>query len=360
MGYVKDMPFRLTDQIKKLIVTVDFSFVLINVFLLAAFVVPVLTLCFFDASSFDYMWKGRAPYLLFLWLFFLEMFLGWKELEEKRVFPWSKRVLAAAVGFLLPSLYVLSMFVFGLRQEILKWGTTIGVPSSRYGSWFLEFSWPLSVEFIVITIFFIVSVYLVYGLRGLKNFCISSFFIGAIGVFYMIDTFFPYGTFTVLQSFVPLTVSAAANVLNSLGCGTQIFSAGDDGLGLRVMAASGKNFTATVSWPCAGIQSLFIYSFLILLFLRGNNISLRKRIVYFVVGAFGTLLINIIRIVTILIAGLSGGGDIATRFHEFYGEFFFIAWILIYISLVFVFETRLFRGPNILPISHDLDSRNWG
>jgi thaumarchaeosortase len=349
MGCVKDLLTRSINRIKKLISTIDVSFVLLNGFLLAAFVLPVLMLYFFDAGSFDYMWKGRAPYLLFLWLFFLEMFLGWEKLKEKRGVPWTKRILAAAVGLLLPSLYVLSVFVFGLRQEILKLGTGLGVPSSTYEPWFLEFSWPLSLEIIVFTVFFVASIYLVYGPRGLKIFSISSFFLGVIGVFYMLDTFYPYGTLTVLQSFVPLTVSAAAYILNLLGYGTQVFSAGDNGLGLRVIGSGGKNFIATVSWSCAGIHSLFIYSFVILLLLRGTDISLKRKIGYVLVGAFGTFFVNILRIVAILTAGVSGGSDVAVRFHEFYGEFFFIAWMLIYLSVIFVFETyfsraRLFRN----------------
>jgi thaumarchaeosortase len=328
---------------KKSISTIDVSSVLLNGFFLAAFVLPVMMLYFFDAESFDYMWKGRAPYLLFLWLFFLEMFLGWGRLKEKRGVLWSKRMLAAAVGLLLPGLYVLSVFVFSLRQEILRLGTMLGVPSSLHGSWFLEFSWVLSLEIIVFTVFFVALVYLLYGLKGLKDFSISFFFLGVIGVFYMLDTFYPYGTLSVLQSFVPFTVSAAAYFLSLLGYRTQVFSAGDYGLGLRVIGAGGSDFSVIVSWSCAGIHSLFIYSFLILLFLRGTSISLKRKTGYVLVGAFGTFFVNVLRIVAILTAGLGGGIDVAARFHEFYGEFFFIAWVLIYLSVIFVFETFLFR-----------------
>jgi thaumarchaeosortase len=194
-----------------------------------------------------------------------------------------------------------------------------------------------------------------YGLRGLKVFSISSFFLGAIGVFFMLDTFYPYGTLTVLQSFVPFTVSMASNFLNLLGYGTQIFSAGDYGSGLRVTGAGGKNFVATVYWPCAGIQSLVIYSLVILLFLRGVNISFQKKIAYVLVGAFGTFFVNILRIVAIFMAGLSGGSGVAARFHEFYGEFFFIAWMLIYLSIIFVFETYFLRRFSGIGKSRDLD-----
>lgn len=327
------------NRLKKSISRIDLSFVLASSFLLATFVLPVLMLYFFDAESFDYVWKGRAPYLLFIWLLFLEMFLGWNRLKEKYSLPSAKRTLAAAFCFLIPSFYVLSVFMFGLKQYILSFGIMLGVPSSIYGQWFLEFSWPLSLEIIVFAVSFAALVYMVFGCDGMKNFSIPLFFLGVVGVFYMLDTFYPYGTLTVLQFFVPLPVSAAAYVLNSLGYRTQIFSGYYNDLGLRVIGAGGKEFSATVSWSCAGIHSLFIYSLVILLFLTGTGLVLKRKIGYALVGALGTFFVNILRIVAILMVGLGGGSDAATRFHEFYGEFFFIAWILIYLFLLFFFET---------------------
>jgi len=334
----------LVDRIKKFLSEIGISFVLLNAFLFASFALPLLMLYLLDPVSFDYLWKGRAPYLLFLWLFFLEFILGWERLREERDIFWTKRMLVAAVGLLLPTLYVLSVFVFGLRSGVLELGTVLGVPFGRYGRWFLEVSWLLSFEYLLFTVFFVASIWLVYGVRGLKGFTLSSFFLGAVGVFYTLDTFYPYGTLTVLQSFVPFTVSAAASILGFLGYETQIFSTGEIGLGLSVTGAGGENsYSAIVSWSCAGVHSLFIYSFMILLFLKGTHIPLRRKIGYVVVGAAGTFFINILRIVTILVAGVGSGPEVATTFHEFYGEFFFIAWMLIYLSIIFLLETYLAR-----------------
>lgn len=341
VAYLGLMLTPLAGRIRNFLFRIDVSFVLLNIFLFASFVLPLLMLYVFEPISFDYLWKGRALYLLFLWLFFLELILGWEGLGEERSVFWTKRMLVAAVGLLLPTIYVLSVFVFGLRREVLELGTVLGVPSGRYGRWYLEVSWPLSFEYLLFTVFFVASVWLVYGIRGLKCFTVSSFFLGAVGVFYMLDTFYPYGTFTVLQFFVPFTVSVATSVLGLLGYGTRVISAGESGLVLWITGADGKSFAATISWPCAGIHSLFIYSFMILLFLRGTRIPFGRKIGYVLVGAVGTFFVNILRIVAIFVAGVRGGTEIAVRFHEFYGEFFFIVWMFVYLSIIFLFETYL-------------------
>jgi len=60
-----------------------------------------------------------------------------------------------------------------------------------------------------------------------------------------------------------------------------------------------------------------------------------------VVGAVGTFIVNVLRIVSIYIIGLNSGAEAATAFHSYYGELYFIAWILIYFFAIIY-------GPKIL------------
>ncbi len=326
------------EQLKRLLSRIDRYFLLQIAIVFAAFTVPLVILYILDTGSFDLLWKGRAPYLLFLWLFFVEVAIGWKKLKTERTKFWTKKTLLAAVILLLPTVYSVGLH-FGLQSGIMELGKAVGVPAEQYGEWYLTHSWPFSFEYILFAAFFVTSIWLLYGVRGLKTFAVSSFFIGGVGVFYMIDTFYPYGTFTVLQSFVPVTVYGASSILNLLGYGTRTFPGGADGLGLMVTGAN-STYSAIVSWSCAGSHSLFIYSFMIMLFLRGTNISRTKKIIYVVAGAVGTFFVNIARIVVILLAGVNSGASLAATFHEFYGEFFFIAWMFIYLSIIYLFETR--------------------
>ena len=331
------IPFK--EKIQKLISDLGRPFLLQTSLVFLGFIIPLIILYIIDTGSFDYLWKGRAPYLLFLWLFFLEAILGWKKLKEKTFTDWNKKTGLAAITLVLPTLYAVGLN-FGLRNGIIELGRIVGVPAEQYGEWYLTHSWPFSLEYILFALFFVASIWLLYGFRGLKIFTVSCFFIGGVGIFYMIDTFYPYGTFTILQSFVTITVYGASSLLNLLGYGTRTFSSGSDGLGLTVSSVN-SSYSAIVSWSCAGSHSLFLYSFMIMLFLRGTSISRNRKIIYVIAGAVGTFFVNILRIVAILLAGVNSGASLAATFHEFYGEFFFIAWMFIYLTLIFLIETRI-------------------
>jgi thaumarchaeosortase len=325
------------EQLKRLLSEIDRSFLLRTVLVFAAFIVPLIILYIIDSGSFDYLWKGRAPYLLFLWLFFLEAALGWKTLKGEHPSFWTKKTVLAAVILLLPTVYAVGLN-FGLLSGIVELGRAVGVPIIDGDIWYLTHSWPFSFEYVLFAAFFVASIWLLYGVRGLKTFSVSAFFVGGVGVFYMIDTFYPNGTFTVLQSLVPITTYGVAAILNLLGYTTRILPV-EDGLYLGIIGGE-ETYGATVAWSCAGSHSLFLYSFMIMLFLRGTSISRMRKIIYVAVGAAGTFLVNLLRIVTIYVIGINSGGSPAKLFHEFYGEFFFIAWMFIYLSLIFLFETR--------------------
>ena len=49
-----------------------------------------------------------------------------------------------------------------------------------------------------------------------------------------------------------------------------------------------------------------------------------------VIGAFGTFIVNVLRIVSIYITGINAGANAAQMFHTYYEELFFIGWILAY------------------------------
>lgn len=339
------------EQLKKIISNLYHSFLYKIILFFAAFIIPLLIIYFIDPVSFDYLWKGRAPYLLFLWLFFLETYLGWKNLKEGQPKFWTKKTALATVILILPTIYAIGLPI-GLYNVILEMGKTFGVPAEQFGEWYLTHSWPFSFEYTLFAIFFLVSLWLLYGKRGLRIFAVSSFFIGGVSLFYMIDTFYPYGTFTLLQSFVPITVSVVIFILNIFGYKTETFSGGVDGLGLTVIGSS-NSYSAIISWSCAGSHSLFLYSFMIMLFLRGTRITKPRKIAYVFTGATGTFFVNILRIIAILLAGVNSGASLATTFHEFYGEFFFITWMFIYLTIIYLLETRIINKSRILTKRHN-------
>ena len=354
-----------------------------NLIIPLSFILPIFALYLSDPITFQYVWKGRALYLFFLWLLFLELTIAWKKLLQMTFKTLNyARILAVATTAAIPIAYVICTSICGLNRQIVDIGKLLGVPSRLGLEWFLKYSWPLSLEYLTFTISLMASIWLIYGIGGLKRFSVSLFFLGATTFFYMIDTFYPYGAFTALQSLVPTTASSASYILNWMGYETRLFQIGD---GVQLWASGGGFWLGfVIFWPSSGIHSLFIYTFVILLFIKSipsfliqrrtvsdavpkrlrvivktDRISfllerkiirtvtkaagvsfvnvLRMMPIYAIVavGAIGTFFVNVLRIVTIYTIGLNTKSEAVSRmFHDYYGELYFITWILTYLIAI--------------------------
>ena len=303
---------------------------------------PIATLMIIDPTSFSKTWKGRTFYLFFLWLLLLELILDWESFKLKK--PLSNRkTLFLVAASILSMTYILAVNFTGLRSSLLGAGEFLEIPFAPYppAKWIYD-SWLLSIEYLFFTSLFAIAVWVSYKTEGLKAFSSSMILLGAIGSAYMIDTLYPLGYFTPLQTFVPFTASLAAAVLGLLGYQTAF---GTPYLGmplLRVSDSSGQYLTGYyIGWPCAGIQSLLIYTFVMLLFLKKTKIPKSQKLAYFSIGAIITYGINILRIVSIYLAfiqNLSQGIEVAEAamriFHNFYGGLFGMTWIVLYPLLI--------------------------
>jgi thaumarchaeosortase len=180
--------------------------------------------------------------------------------------------------------------------------------------------------------------YFSFGKKGLKEFSIPIIFLGVIGTLFTIDNVFPYGEFTPFQLLVPTTAMLAANLLGLMGYQTTLTAVGNMP---RLTATDPTNSlrTATfdIAWPCAGIESLILYSVIILLFLKRLPISSKRKTVYFTIGAIITYFINILRIVSIFEIGMNHGDF--QLFHFYYGPLYSISWIIIYPVIILAIQS---------------------
>lgn len=240
----------LLSRVRLYLTHLDTTVVAKNLLIPLSFILPISTLYLLHPNSFQLTWKGRAPYLLFLWLFFLELLMAWEKISKKisGYLKW-KKTLTVVITMATPTVYVIAVSVFGLSHWIVEIGELLG--AGRYGKWFLQDSWPLSLEYLLFTAFFTAFIQLIYGINGLKRFLVSLFFLGATGSFYMIDTFYPYGTLKALQSFVPFTASSAALVLGWMGYGTRLFLR-PDGNVLMVVGGPTEEELGTFTGPAPG------------------------------------------------------------------------------------------------------------
>jgi thaumarchaeosortase len=290
---------------------------------------------------FDYTWKGRLFLFFFFWLFVLEFFSNFQALQQdlkSRRINYFK-VLFTFVFALIPLFYVIGVNFLGLDQAIIKTGEALRgaywkAHSISYVNT-LEFDWPLSVEYAVFAVSFLATVLLAYGKKGLRTFSITIAFISTITVVYMIDTLYPYGAFKPLQVFALPTAACAAVLLEAIGIRfSMMFSPGAASTPVIVVNSQGSTVATSIAWPCAGVQSLFLYTVIVLLLLKKSDISGFRQLVYFVIGLIGTYLMNVLRIVTYFVLLVNQGKDVALIFHNVYGELYFFAWMLIYILLI--------------------------
>jgi thaumarchaeosortase len=292
---------------------------------------------------FDYTWKGRLFLLFFLWLFVLEYSLNLEkepknDLESK---PRSHlKTIATLVCAFTPIIYILSVNFLGFDQVVIKVGEIFRGEywKANFGDWqhILTAAWPLSVEYLMFTVSFTATVLLAYGKGGLKKFGISIGLIAGITAIYFTDTIFPYGVLKPLQLLALPTAACAAALLDLLGYAfTMSYAPGSEAMPIiRTRALDGQSVSIGIAWPCAGVHSLFLYTLIILLLFKKSNMSSFRKLLYFIVGAIGTYLVNVLRIIVYFFIRVNSGLNAAITFHDVYGELLFVIWALLYILLI--------------------------
>ena len=299
---------------------------------------------FFDQNfTFDLTWKGRMFLSIFAWFMVMETAFGWQEVNDKK--PKNRLLLVASlICAVIPTVYVLAINFGGLDFELLKWGYNIGIPSvtaANEPSDFLHLQWPLSMEYVVFFVCFLVAIMLAYQFRGLKTFSISMALLGAMAVAYMLDTIYPFGVFRPLQEFTLPTAATSAALFDILGYNVMLnypVHAGGSLLPGLTVGIGDKVTSVSIAWACAGVYSLFLYVLIILVFFRRTSISGFRKVLYFFIGLFGTFFANVMRIFTIIVINLEQGREAGMVFHNTYGELFGFFWIFGFILIIVCIE----------------------
>ena len=296
-----------------------------------------------QTNSFDVTWKGRMFYLFFAWFLLMETIIGWRQISAKR--PKSRKLIAASLTCaLVPTAYVLATNFFGLDLPLMKLGNKIGIISvgpNNVPSDFLHLQWPLSVEYTVFFVFFLTAVILAYKGSGLKTFSISFALLGGIAVAYMLDTVYPFGVFRPLEDIaLPVSASAAAlfSILGYNVSMTYPVHLGPSLLPGLMVSSTGRVADVSISWACAGVYSLLLYLLIILIFFKRVEISGFRKLLYFIIGLFGTFCSAVLRIYAIVMIDLNSGTSAGMVFHNTYGELFGFTWIFVFILLIVVIE----------------------
>lgn len=281
--------------------------------------------------SFQLMWKGRTFQLFFVWLIALEFILSWENIKTKINKQNKAGLTAVSIALLLPTLYVISEYFFGLNSAIAS-------AAFQSGIYFYN-SMPIAIEYIVFSVLFCLIAFLCFGKKGLRGFALPAIFAAIVGIIYTIDNVFPYGKFTPFQLLVPTTANLAGSVLRLMGYA--VLPGTENGMPtLQVTGSLGTTTTFAIAWPCAGVESLLIYTAVSLLFLQRMPLTWKSKAGFFVVGAAVTYCINVLRIASLFIIGTQNFGNINAQpvqdFHFYYGPLFSLAWIVSYPLIIMV------------------------
>jgi thaumarchaeosortase len=278
----------------------------------------------------------------------MELVLSWEDFRRKKMDNVGRaRIVLLIIILLLPTLYVVVSNFYGLNaaiEDVARQNIPLEDPNREVHASLL----PLSIEYLVFAALFCLIVLVIYGASGLVDFSIPAIFLGTIGALFTIDNLCPAGR-SPLQLLVPATTLLAANILNLVGYQTSIFSSNHPYYGeVSVLRIKDPQVQFGIAWPCAGVESLLIYTVTIILFLKKSGISWKHKAIYFVLGASVTYFINSLRIVTLYLIAIERSPNFTItdydfqRFHNYYGSLYSIIWIISY-PLIIIGSRTLWR-----------------
>ncbi|OGZ60508.1 MAG: hypothetical protein A2919_02460 [Candidatus Spechtbacteria bacterium RIFCSPLOWO2_01_FULL_43_12] len=134
---------------------------------------------------------------------------------------------------------------------------------------------------------------------------------------------------------VPVEVRMVAVVLTVLGFEVGVTRE-------YVILGRSAPFIAEIIWNCIGWQSLLFFLITAVIGLQGDKYTNLSKFKALIIGALGTFLINIFRIVVVVISAYEFNQSVATIIHEYASTLAVILWLFFFwwFSFGYVLEER--------------------
>jgi thaumarchaeosortase len=303
---------------------------------LALAALPVLVLFAFAPETFELFWSGAGKLGrggLFLVLFFL----GFDLLDlPKGKIEWARgRKIFVALTVAVGVLYFVEVSPGqSLTYAIYSVGRTLGAHG--------DVSNPNSVSFLMATDYLAFTVYLAaltaalfskkMILRVVTPFALSA----GMMVFYALDAFFPYDTLGPLQFWANFIVAAVAFLAKIFRLSIYGFTNHLNIIGLHAYCP------LVVFWPSVGVQSMLIYSVVMVVLAAKLQAPRSRKLAYAAIGIAGTVFLNVIRIFSIAYYGYAYAATCnqVNDFHNVIGEVLFPIWIVLFLASIIKIEDR--------------------
>jgi thaumarchaeosortase len=209
-------------------------------------------------------------------------------------------------------------------------------------------------DFIVLTIFVASALVFLFGKKWYKIAPAGAIYLAGSAVILALDAFFPFDSLGPLQFIVPIYLQIDQAVINfidkfiiNVGPEVPDQSANPAVAKGNLLVVNGLHgpFALQVFWPSAGVHSMIIYTLVMLALLLKMNISLTRKLIYFVAGTFGTIAVNVIRIISLSLYALVVTTNVQEweAFHSIAGEIMFLPWLGIYLGIVIYVENKRMR-----------------
>ncbi len=296
-----------------------------------ALISPIIFTMAVYSDTFSLAWNEGRGGFIFAMAFIAAELVGLKiKVSQKRF------IIVLALAAI--TITYFAALPYGLRESIQKTGEDIKVS--------LALSWVWMWDFIVMAMFVGASAIVLFGKKWYKIAPAGAIYLAGTAVILSLDAFFPYDTLGPLQFIVPVYLQIDQGVVtfidhNIMDVGKGIAAKGN----LLVLNGLKGPFALQVFWPSAGVHSMIIYTLVMLAFLLKMEIPLRRKLIYFAIGTFGTAAVNVIRIISLTLYAMVVTTDVKEweAFHSVAGEIMFLPWLGVFLGIVMYIESKRIR-----------------
>ena len=303
-----------------------------DLFLLLA-AIPILFLFLIASQTFELSWAGFGK-LGRGGLFFVLFFLGFDLLDfPKTKIKWSmKRKIIVALVVTIALAYFGEV---GLGKTVTN--AIYDVARTLGASGDVSNSFLMATDYFADTLYLIALTIGLFAVSAIRRVVTPIVFALGMLIFYLLDAFFPYGSLGPLQFWANFIVAGASTL-------AYLFRLPIEGYTnhLNISGLHGY-FRLVVYWPSVGVQSILIYSVVMVVIAAKLQAPMIRKVLYTIVGVTGTVMLNVLRIFSIAYYGYAYAttGQQLDAFHNAIGEFLFPIWIVLFLVLILQIEDRL-------------------
>jgi thaumarchaeosortase len=286
---------------------------------------PILYTLAIAPDTFNMSWNEGRGGFLFALAFIAAELIGTKFVTSKKRIYATLPLTGATVAYF-------TLLGFGLRSSIHD-------AAAAYNVRLID-SWIWMWDFIIMASYIAAALTILYGTKWLRIAPAGPIYLAGSAIILSLDAFFPYDTLGPLQVVVPYMLQINSWFINTFGFG-EAFAREN----MILLKGQHGSMALQVFWPSAGVHSMIIYSLVMMAFLLKMNIEPKRKLMYFAIGATGTVIVNMIRIFSLSLFALLISTNAAEfeEFHSIAGEIMFLPWLAAYLFFVMHIEGKRAR-----------------